>query len=127
LRWRQPPNRPSGHAPATVVAALHFASTLDAARAIRAAIAYDEDNYAAVLTGAFVGARYGRRALNAVSLLGETVSAQARLTALKIGQAWSTPTIQHDIDGPPTQCWPASGGFGPSFTPSVPLAPEESR
>jgi ADP-ribosylglycohydrolase len=89
LQWRHPPSAPGGHAPVVLGAAMHFAGTLDAARAIHAAIAFDEDNYTAVLTGAFVGARDGRRALNAVSLPGQMVSAQARATASAIGQAWA--------------------------------------
>lgn len=88
-RWRQAPSARGGHAPIVLTAALHFAGTLDAARAIHAAIAFDEDNYTAVLTGAFVGARDGRRALNVASLPGQTVSAQAQATATAIGQAWS--------------------------------------
>jgi len=88
LRWRHAPAARGGHAPVVLAAALHFAGTLDAAQAIHAAIAFDEENYVAVLTGAFVGARYGLRALNAVSLPGQTVSVQAQAIATAIGQAW---------------------------------------
>jgi ADP-ribosylglycohydrolase len=88
LLWRQAPGAPGGHAPVVLAAALHFAGTLDANRAIRAAITFDEDNYTAVLTGTFVGARDGCRALGAVFLPGQTVSALARATAAAIGQAW---------------------------------------